>query len=272
MDASLTFLVPVRQQKIEFLVESIDSVVSQTSPRWRLCLAVHRETSPQVTETVRARIAASKLDVCVNPDNDYAGALNAGLRSCRTPFVALLLSDDRLSENAAEVLERQIAENPETDFFYSARRIIDGTGAFRSLPIAACPEVSRKWFLERGSPVKHLMCWRLAPALLLGGFDSELSPHGCDDYDFPWRMFEAGCRFQTVAECLYYYRIHRDFYRLTTGVPVRKQIATLQLMFRKHAVEEARIDSYIRWAKREYLYVDHAAKLEEILSGVSKNL
>ena len=47
-------------------------------------------------------------------------------------------------------------------------------------------------FETAGSPVKHLMCWRRALGLEIGGMNEAVSDHGCDDYDFPWRMAEAG--------------------------------------------------------------------------------
>jgi GT2 family glycosyltransferase len=118
-------------------------------------------------------------------------------------------------------------------------------------------------FVTKGSPVKHLLCWRRTKGLAIGGMDEALSGHGCDDYDFPWRMAEAGYRFKAVKECLYYYRVHHDFHRLTTHVPVEDQVRILKAMFRKHKVSEPEITAYIQNALTGYLVKDQTLSFEE---------
>ena len=111
--------------------------------------------------------------------------------------------------DAVEVLERNIEERPDVDFFHSARRYIDDHGE----PISdVLPRGTT--FTSRPSstrvPVKHLLCWRRELALAIGGIDESLNSVGPDDYDFPWSMMEAGARFGAIQECLYVYRDHRS--------------------------------------------------------------
>src|SRR5262249_50512380 len=89
---------------------------------------------------------------------------------------------------------------------------------------------------KRGSPVKHLLCWRRSMGRAVGGLDESLNSVGPDDYDFPWTMAERGARFQAIPECLYLYRDHRDSYRLTTHLPLSVHKREANRIMRKHGV------------------------------------
>jgi hypothetical protein len=86
--------------------------------------------------------------------------------------------------------------------------------------------------------------------------DEEVCLHGCDDYDFPWMMAEAGCKFKAIEKCLYYYRVHHDFYRLTTHVPIEEKITIFKKIFKKHGVSKTETKDYINRAIRSYLIKD----------------
>ena len=83
--------------------------------------------------------------------------------------------------------------------------------------------------------------------------DESLGPHGGDDYDFPWRMAEAGCAFEAIPECLLYIRDHREHYRLTTHVPLDIQVTELSRILRKHGVSEERIAEEIAVRTNGYM-------------------
>jgi len=103
------------------------------------------------------------------------------------------------------------------------------------------------------SPAKHLLCWRKEKALAIGGLDESLNSVGPDDYDFPWTMAENGAAFKAVKECLYYYRDHRESYRLTTHLPLSTHKKELTRIFRKHGAGEVDMKRKIADAERDYL-------------------
>jgi hypothetical protein len=112
--------------------------------------------------------------------------------------------------------------------------------------------VSAKDF-ERGSPVKHLLCWRVSAGLAAGGLDESLDSVGPDDWDFPWTMAERGAVFKAVRECLYLYRDHRDGYRLTTHLPLRHHKREIRKIMSKHGADRRVIRTRIAYAERAYL-------------------
>jgi glycosyltransferase involved in cell wall biosynthesis/peptidoglycan/xylan/chitin deacetylase (PgdA/CDA1 family) len=255
----ITILIPCKDQKREFFEDALGSLIRQTSPHWEALVLTSSDPPPHICEWTR-RFSDPRIRICPRVEPGFAGALNTGLREARTEFVSILLSDDRYAPNAIETLLSYHRRLPEVDFFHTASRIMDEHGAFVTEARPPRRGVTLEHFTDYGSPVKHLLCWRRSAALAIGGFDPALSPHGCDDYDFPWRMFEAGVRFQAITECLYEYRIHRAHSRLTTDVSLEEQVATLRAIFRKHAVAEMQTDRFLQRASR-YLVPSFTAQV-----------
>src|SRR5262249_32115400 len=142
---------------------------------------------------------------------------------------------------------------PEVDFFYSSRRYLDADGRLQGPVMESASEFTLDDFSTRGSRVKHLLCWRREKGLEVGGMEGRFSEGGCDDFDFPWVMAEAGARFHPIHECLYHYRNHQEFSRLTTHTPVARHVEGLTAMFRKHRVPEPVLSRYLRRALAGYI-------------------
>jgi glycosyltransferase involved in cell wall biosynthesis len=250
---ALTVLMPVRAYSGEFLREAIGSLLDQTSPRWRLLVIRDGHDLDEFAEAQRELLADPRIDLIPNEGRKLTGKLNTGMRHARTDFVAPLFADDLWATNAVEVLAANIAAQREADFFHSARRFVDERGRPISRVYPPTHSVEPYDFFT-ASPVKHLMCWRVSKALSFGGMDESLNSVGADDYDFPWLMAEHGARFVPVEECLYIFRDHREFFRLTTHLSLKTHMREHGRILRKHGappelvrerVEAAR-DSYMR--------------------------
>src|SRR5580698_5582490 len=246
---------PCKNQGKEYFLEAAGSIVRQTSPAWELLILTDPSSPPEIAEWAQS-FSDPRIRVLQSPESGFARALNLGLKEAGTGFVSILLSDDRYTPDAVATLLDYRARFEQADFFHSARRHIDRNGALFGDDMPPRDPVLLEDFRSWGSPVKHLMCWRREMALAIGGMDESLSVHGCDDYDFPWRMAEAGAQFQAVSECLYEYRLHHRHDRLTTATPVETQIRTLRRMFERHGVPPAKTDHYIDRAIDGYLTME----------------
>lgn len=249
----ITIFIPVAHYVREYLLEAVGSVLAQTSPLWELILVVDddkmnhfRQVIGEAARDPRVRFTGTA------PGCGLAAAYNAAMASARTPFIASLLGDDRLEEEAVSALQAAIAAHQDADFFHTGRRYIDDRGASISGAYAPTETLTGEQFIA-GSPVKHLMCWRVARGLACGGVDESLGNHAADDYDFPWTMFEAGAVFRAIPQALYIYRDHRNGVRLTTHVPKDEQKATLLRILEKHGVPKAEARRRVRAASRGYL-------------------
>jgi len=249
---TISVLLPCKDQKREFFLDAVGSLVRQTSSHWELLILTDPSTPSEIAEWATS-FADPRIRICPCPETGFAKALNHGMRLAGSEFVSILLSDDRYAPDAIATLLDYRCRFPDVDFFHSARRLISVAGEYLGGILGSPTTLTLDYFKTRGSPVKHLLCWRRPVALAIGGMDESLSVHGCDDYDFPWSMAEAGARFQYVDECLYEYRRHHEHDRLTTTVPLERQMATLRAMFAKHAVPLDAADQYLQRAIGKYL-------------------
>jgi glycosyltransferase involved in cell wall biosynthesis len=200
----ISILLPCAAQKREYLEDALASVTNQTTSAWELLIGLDPAPPLWIRDLLVKHVDGERIRCVIAEKPTFAAVLNALMRSATTPFVAILLSDDRYTLDAVETLLRYRSRYPRADFFHSSRRYIDAGGAVQG---GAVMESRRSFtladFQREGSPVKHLMCWRRDAGLAVGGMNEDLSSHGCDDYDFPWRMAEAGASFRAVRECLY---------------------------------------------------------------------
>lgn len=249
--ASLTVLLPVRSFHPRFLRAAVGSILDQSAPSWRLLVVCEPESVEAVSTLLPAELADPRVELIENRGRRLPGALNTGMQRADTPFVAVLLGDDLWAREAVAVLTRAVERSPHVDFFHTSRAIIDEHDRPISSVHAARADFSLADFVH-GSPVKHLLCWRREKALEIGGLD-ERGIIGPDDWDFPWRMAEAGAVFEPIQDCLYLYRDHRESFRLTTHVSLAAQSRDLQRMLRKHGVGRLRSRLVVRGMKRRYL-------------------
>lgn len=250
--AKITILMPLKSYQPDFLREALESVLQQTSPRWELCVIVEQRDSSKFKKILAATLDDDRVRLVVNRGRKLAGAFNTGMSASKTDFTAILLADDLWAPQAVEVLENAIERHPDADFFHSSRRVIDESGTFISSVYPCRDRVTLEDF-RKGTPIKHLLCWRREMAIRIGGLDESLNSVGPDDFDFPWTMAEHGATFQAVPECLYLYREHDECFRLTTGLPLSVHKQEIRRILRKHDLSEAEVTAWIAEGLRGYL-------------------
>ena len=243
---------PLKYYHIPYVHKAIDSVKNQNSPHWLLSIIVEDDDFQHFQVMLQRHTVDPRIRILRNEARKLGGAFNTGMRYAKTPFVAILLSDDLWARDAVAILNDAIQTRPDIDFFHSSRMIIDEGDK----PISSV-HYSRESFMVhdffKTSPVKHLLCWRVSKALSFGGMDETLNSVGPDDYDFPWMMAEQDAKFFAIRDCLYFYRDHRDSFRLTTHLPLSVHESELRRIFRKHGATPAAIENKITDARATYL-------------------
>jgi len=245
----ITVLMPVNAYYEDFLLRAVESIMGQTSPLWRLLIIVADKSRNDVLRLLRFRARDSRIQLITNPRGRLAGAINIGIQRAETDFVAVLLGDDMWAPDAVSILLNHISQYPEVDFFHSSNIVIDETDTPISDVFYSRERFQRADFVH-GSPVKHLLCWRRAKALAVGGLDESLHFVGPDDYDFPWTMADNGATFKAIRECLYYGRNHCKVYRLTTHVPLSVNKREVRRILKKHGVGFFQRNSIVRNRER----------------------
>ena len=266
----LSVLMPLKHYHSGFLGKAIGSLFGQSRPDWRLLIVGERTDLPAFRDLLASERQDPRVSLIANEGRGLSGAFNTGIRMAATEFVGILLADDMWAPDAVDLLHRYIDRHPAIDFFHSSRMIIDEDD--RPISSVHRSRESFEWkdFL-RGSPVKHLLCWRKAFALSVGGMDETLPPVGPDDYDFPWCMADAGAAFLAVPECLYLYRDHREAFRLTTHLPLEVHKRGIRRILEKHGADAAMIEARLAASEQSYLrqclYVSRDDKLAKERDG-----
>jgi glycosyltransferase involved in cell wall biosynthesis len=248
----VTVLMPLKHFHLYFLKRAAESVIKQSCPNWHMIIVVEKGDSDNFRRPLEKELKDPRIRVITNEGRKLSGAINTGMRHAKTEFVSLLLADDMWSNNAVEILNDYIVKYPHIDFFHSSRIYIDENDNPISSVYYSKQEFSIDDFKLK-SPVKHLLCWRKDKALSFGGLDESLNSVGSDDYDFPWAMAEKGASFKAVRECLYYYRDHRECYRLTTHLPLSVHKREIRRIMKKHGVDALTIRERIAGVEKTYL-------------------
>jgi hypothetical protein len=252
----VTLFIPIKHYHEDFLRQSIESVFRQTRSDWRLLFLVYEEHAEHLREQLIEPLKDPRVRLVVRRGPRLAGAYNSAMRAAETEFIAPVFADDMLAEDAVAVLGEHIAANPRIDFFHSGRYFIDADSQRISSDVFPTRPVTTKSFVT-GSPVKHLMCWRVKTGLACGGVDETLENFASDDWDFPWTMMDHGAAFEAIPRALYVFRDHREAYRLTTHVPRSVQRRTLQRILTKHGVSRVKA-WWLSWeAQRKFMRQSH---------------
>ena len=92
--AKIDVLLPVRNG-VQFLAESIDSVIAQTFRDWRLLILDHGSTDGSLALAQRYRLTDSRIEVhaCAHAAS-LADLLNIGLERCNAPYMMRHDADD----------------------------------------------------------------------------------------------------------------------------------------------------------------------------------
>lgn len=233
--ALVTAIMPLKYFKPCFLQSALQSMRDQSDPDWRLLIVVEAGDYSTLNNQLCQDLKDDRIEMMTTERPGFVGSINTGMYHAGTEYTALLFADDRWTEKAIKVLNDHIRSYPQVDFFHSSRAVIDERDQIIS-PVFESKERFKIESFKWGSPVKHLLCWRRTKALAIGGIDETLTDHGPDDYDFPWSMAEHGASFKAIKECLYLYRNHCDYYRLTTHVPRSRMKREVNKILRKHGV------------------------------------
>jgi GT2 family glycosyltransferase len=230
----VTFIMPLKYYREDFLSQALRSLQRQTCPGWRLLVVVEPNDHGHFEKLLCEALRDPRIELTIMSGTPFTGSINTGMRRACTEFVALLFADDLLADETVRVLSESMRAHPEVDFFYSSRQAIDEKGRCVG-SVRLSPERFSVDDFKWASPVKHLMCWRREKGLAVGGIDESLIK-APDDYDFPWSMAEQGAVFRAVPQCLYFIRDHCEYHRRTTHIPRSISKRGIRQILKKHGV------------------------------------
>jgi glycosyltransferase involved in cell wall biosynthesis len=126
----ISIIVPTYNTDEQYLRECIESVISQSYPKWELCIADDASPKPHVKEILEHYQKLDKrIRVVYRSKNGHISqASNSALKLAKGDFVALLDHDDILPDYALFYIAEAINKNPNAQIFYSDEDKLDPQG------------------------------------------------------------------------------------------------------------------------------------------------
>lgn len=186
-----------------FLQDAVESVLRQTFTDFEVIIV--NDGSPddtkEVAEDIIRRNPGHRIKLVNQPNMGVSAARNAGIGAAQGEYVLPLDADDMLKPEYLDKVLLPLLAEPEIDLAYSWSQ---KTGTEDS--IVQYHEFTYINLIRNLGPSCTVLlkksAWEKA-----GGYNPEMSL-GYEDWDFPCRLYEAGCKGIVVKEPLFYYRKH----------------------------------------------------------------
>lgn len=205
----ISVVMPVFNAPSCFLVEAIESVISQIYPNWELCIVNDASTEDHVQKTLNSYADKdSRIKVVENLENKHISfTSNIGIEMAKGEFVALLDHDDLLRPHSLLRVAQVINESPSALIIYSDEDKIDSEGN-RSQPYFK-PDWNPDLLYSQNF-LCHFLVIKKELILEIGGF--RLGYEGSQDWDLVLRATEKvkSNNIIHISEILYHWRIHES--------------------------------------------------------------
>jgi glycosyltransferase involved in cell wall biosynthesis len=201
----VTVLMPVCDTPVDMLQQAIDSILEQSFGDFEFLIVDDGSKSEETRECLLRQVKAdARVRVLWDEHHGVTAALNTGLRHARGVFIARQDADDWSEPSRLEAQLGFLRAHPATGLCGTAAWTHQENGRrlwLRRLPLGNERLLAAFW---HGSPFMHgSVMFRREQALSIGGYREEFP---CSqDYDFLWRLTEAGGA-ANLSDALYHYR------------------------------------------------------------------
>jgi GT2 family glycosyltransferase len=189
----------------KWIGQAIESIRRQIYPHWELCISDDASTLAGIRPLLERYAAEdSRILVTFRSENGHISVnSNTALALANGDYIALMDTDDLLSEDALFWVAREIAIHPDVDLLFSDEDKIDGNGKRFN------PYFKSAWnpaLMLSQNAFSHLGVFRRSLAEEVGGFRKGFE--GSQDYDLVLRCAERTTpdRIRHIPRVLYHWR------------------------------------------------------------------
>lgn len=200
----ISIVIPVYNTPPVILQEAIDSVISQTYPKWELCIANGSPDNCDINSILESYAKKDQRVLVKNLESNegIAGNTNAAIDMASGDFVAFLDHDDLLAPFALASIAEAIHEEPCADLIYSDEDKITEDGATRFNPFFK-PAFSPDYLLGINY-ICHILVIRKSLGGELGWIRNGFE--GAQDFDLVLRVSEKARVIVHIPQILYHWR------------------------------------------------------------------
>lgn len=188
----------------QYIETAIKSVVSQTYSLWELVIVDDNSTDNSI-EKIRPFLEYKRIRLIMHDTtNGYAASLKTAIENSKNEIIGILDSDDKLHEEALEIIAKAYNDNPDCGFIYSTMWDCDANleNCTINEDIGVINPPKTSIFQNR---VSHFKTFTIKAYQETSGFVPEQMK--AVDKDIIYKLEEV-TKFKFVNIPLYYYRHH----------------------------------------------------------------
>lgn len=211
----------VTHNRVHYIANAIESVLSQTFSDWELIVVDDGSTDNTLQVVQEYALQDTRIRLLINQENKgIVWSRNAALKEAQGKFIAILDSDDVWLDN--EKLAKQVhflETHPEYVLIGTGVRVIDKEGVFGRTYSNPEEDQNIRKVILRKNPFAHssVLC-RKESVINCGGYGNYAVG---EDYDLFLKMGRSG-KMHNLAEPMLGYRIHDE------NISRKKAIAALK--------------------------------------------
>jgi glycosyltransferase involved in cell wall biosynthesis len=198
------------REPLDWLSECIDSVLAQTMADFEFVIIIDDPVNLALIEKVRSYDEQDmRIKLLINEVNvGLAVSLNRGISESSAEIIARMDADDIAEENRLQTQLDFLEVNPKISLVGSAIKLIDEQGSV----IGRKSYYSDETLLKKIIPYSSVTChptWMFRKSLhtKIGGYRDLFT---AQDYDFLYRVLDAGEKISNIQSCLLRYRVHQQ--------------------------------------------------------------
>ncbi|MCI6475247.1 MAG: glycosyltransferase [Mucispirillum sp.] len=197
-----SIIVPAYQTEEKIFREMIESVIGQIYKNWELCIVNASPEYEYIEETVESykdnRIKFKNLE----KNGGIAENTKEALKIVTGDFICLLDHDDLIAPNALSEFALKLKDNPNIDFFYTDKDMIDANAENRMNPLVK-PEYSPE-LMYSANYFTHFCVIRKT---IMDTIKISKETDGSQDWDIFLQVMEKTSNIVHIPEKLYHWRI-----------------------------------------------------------------
>lgn len=202
---TISIIMPVYNPNIKHLREAVQSILSQVSPYWELCLADDASTEPQVSDYLHQLVEQDNRISLVRRDinQGISDAANSALKIAKSEYIFFMDQEDILWPHAISSFQKALNEDNSLDLIYADEDKYDATSGRR-----IDPHFKPEWsphLLHSYNYIGHPLVVRKKLVEQLGGLRKLYD--GSQDHDLLLRLSDLQLKVKRLPDVLYSHRI-----------------------------------------------------------------
>ncbi|MEP1446562.1 MAG: glycosyltransferase [Paraglaciecola sp.] len=257
------------REPLNWLCEGIDSILNQTMADFELVIIIDDPENLSLIDKVQSYTEKdNRIKLLINEENvGLAVSLNRGIENARADIIARMDADDIAEENRLQMQIDFLMANLHISLVGSAIKLIDEHGTV----IGHKRYYQDETLIKKVIPYSSVTChptWMFNKALhtKIGGYRDLFT---AQDYDFLYRVLDAGEKISNIQSSLLRYRVHQQ--SITGGFSLNRYKVRHYIHKMHHDRMRLGLDTFNKSTLNEYLLkTKDNSKINDLLAKLRR--